>query len=303
MDFKGIFLPSSDQILLGSDCDTISNSTGDSGSKNTKDDVDTQLFSVKKFMKMVSNGDTAALELIFTPQEMIVEESEEWKELREEAKQLISKKLNALIGYMRQQCNRYGVRGSRLNDLETTIEILKELEKSHHSKFKLKIAWNDIVEKVKPLTHVKIIELTNTTGVVPAINVLGKKFDYHTSFEVVLKNLKDQWRDYGQRAREAKGNNGIDWKSLSHCLRCAIQGIELFETGKITLPHTGENRELLLKVKRGEMTFNEFQVVLDYYFNKIEHAANNTILPDQFDRSEYDKVVLKYYKKKVLDSI
>ena len=302
-DFKGIYIPSTEEILLGNDSGTITQTTGNSISRNTKDDVDIQLFSIKKFMKMLSNGDTTALELIFTPQEMIIQESEEWKELREESKKLISKQLNALLGYMRHQVNRYGVRGSRLNDLEATIDILSELEKLHHSKFKLKLAWDDIVEKVKPLTHVKIIELTNSSGLVPGIDILGKKFDYHVSFEVILKNLKTQWKEYGQRAREAKKNRGIDWKALSHSLRCCIQGIELFETGNITLPHSGENRELLIKIKQGRIEFSEFQIILDDLLERIELAAKYSSLPEKFDDSEYDNIVLKYYKKKVLDSI
>jgi len=80
-DFKGVFLPSKEQILLGTGKDTLSNSTGSQTSKNSVFDIDLELYSLTKFMKMIADGDTAALELLHTPDDMILEKTEEWEEI------------------------------------------------------------------------------------------------------------------------------------------------------------------------------------------------------------------------------
>ena len=72
-DYKGVYLPSGYEILLGSYPETISSSTGDSQSKNSSTDVDIELYSLKKLLKMVVNGDTAAIELLYTPDYLIIE--------------------------------------------------------------------------------------------------------------------------------------------------------------------------------------------------------------------------------------
>ena len=65
----------------------------------------------KKFLKMVKHGDTAALELLFTPDDMILEKDPLWDRIIEKRDQLLSKKINAMIGYARQQANKYGIKG------------------------------------------------------------------------------------------------------------------------------------------------------------------------------------------------
>lgn len=299
MDYKGVYIPSVKDIILGTDTGTISTTTGKDHQRNTKDDVDCQLFSLKKFMTMLDNGDTAALELLFTPDNMIIEKSPKWDKIVSLRDKLISKKTNALIGYIRQQTNKYAVVGSRLNELMLLMNKLKELEKLHPQGSKIKQEWDTIVEFVKPLNYINIIELPTKSTINPtmnpAIEVLGSKFDHHTSFSVINKWLKDSWKERGQRAREARKNNGIDRKALSHALRCIIQGKELFDTGKITLPHSGSNRELLMGIKTGSVSFDEFQVILEDKFKEFEKSVDNSRLPDKLNKDFTDDIILSFY--------
>lgn len=52
-DYKGIFIPTAKEILLGTAPKVIDTSTGDKSSKNTKDDIDRHLYSLKKFIVLV----------------------------------------------------------------------------------------------------------------------------------------------------------------------------------------------------------------------------------------------------------
>lgn len=306
-DYKGVFLPSAEQIILGSYSDTIRQSTGNGIDRNTKDDVDCELYSLRKFLIMVENGDTAALELLFTPESHILIKDPIWDEIISIRHMLISKKINSLIGYIRQQSNKYGIKGSRMGELNNALKVLKEAEKKHEfSNPKLKHSWDELVRNLKGYEHVHLIALPidkrqNITT--PAFDILDSKFSCDTPFSVCVKSLSDKYKAYGQRAREAKNNNGIDWKAISHCLRCGIQAIELMTSNHITLPHTQPNREYLLKVKQGEFKYSEVEPQIEAILESVELAAKNSNLVERLDRKYLDSILLKYYKQEIVSSM
>jgi len=299
-DFKGVYLPSSDEILLGSYQDTIRHSTGDNTTRNTKDDTDIELYSLRKFFAMLENGDTAALELLFTPEDKILEKDPLWDEIVSKRQLFLSKKVSALIGYIRQQSNKYGLKGSRMGELNVVLKKLKEIEKEHNFQgAKLKHSWEKIVNELTGLSHVHIIELKINNKVeetVPAIEILGAKFSHDTPFAVCIKSLSDKYKAYGQRAREAANNLGVDYKAISHCLRCAFQGIELMQTGYITLPHPQDKRDLLIKVKKGEIPYKELEPVIEKALEDLEKASLESGLKDNISRKLLDELLIDYHR-------
>lgn len=306
LDYKGVYLPTAKEILLGSYKESIQETTGNDKNKNSKDDIDVELYSLKKFLKMISKGDTAALELLFTPKEMIVEKHPFWDEIVAKRDQLISKKVTAMIGYARQQANKYGIKGSRMGELNNVIEILKKIEKNFDfSNPKFKHGWDEIVEAVKPFEHVHVITLKTSKNMesedTPALDILGKKFDYHCTFSHVLQILKKIYKNYGQRAREAKKNNGIDWKALSHALRVMFQGQELLDSGYITLPLKPEERDLVMKVKNGEMEYKLVQPIIEQGLNDLENARETSDLRDEISKELLDNILIDLHKKVIKD--
>lgn len=303
-DFKGVFLPSSDEILLGEYKDSISHSTGDDSSKNSKDDVDTELYSLRKFFKMLRNGDTAAIELLFTPEEMIIEKSKTWDEILAIRDKLLSKNVRSLVGYARQQANKYGIKGSRMGELNNFIQFLKKLEKDFDfTNPKLKHGWDKIQQELKGYDHIYEYEnemlVNQVTTKTPALNILGKKFDYHVSFPTVLVTLKKIYKNYGQRAREAKNNNGIDWKALSHAVRVCLQGIELCKTGKIRLPHPKENTTVLRNIKLGNMDYKDVAKIIEDGLEQLEQSYKVSVLPNEIEKEFIDSLIIKYHKQKI----
>jgi hypothetical protein len=302
-DFKGVFMPDANQIILGNYSDTVRKTTGDDNSRNTKDDVDIELYSLRKFFLMIENGDTAALELLFTPDHLILEKDPLWDEIIAIRDTLVSKKVNALLGYIRQQANKYGIKGSRMGELNNIIKSLKDIEKTcdfHNAKFKHK--WEEVVKAAEGYQHVHVFDLPldNKNNItVPALNILGKKFSHDTPFSVAIKSLSDTYKSYGQRAREAANNSGIDWKAISHCLRCGIQAIELMETGKITLPHTEKNKTFLLQVKNGEIEYKRIEPIIEKTLDDVETAACFSSLTDSVSRQYLDELLLKFYKAEI----
>lgn len=304
-DFKGVFIPSANEIILGNYSDTFRSTTGNDGTRNTKEDIDTELYSLRKFFAMLENGDTAAIELLFTPDQFIVEKTKEWDEIIAVRSKLVSKKINAMIGYARQQANKYGIKGSRMGELNNAVTILKELERSHDFRgAKLKHSWEQLQSKFEGFKYVNFITLHPTSdSSKPAIDILGKRFDMDTPFSVITKCLSDEYKKYGQRAREAKANNGIDWKALSHAMRCMFQGQELLTTGKITLPHVGRNLTRLKQIKAGEVDYKDLEPEIEAGLETLERLCKESTLPDKLERVYLDELLLKYYTKEIKNVI
>jgi len=64
-------------------------------------------------------------------------------------------------------------------------------------------------------------------------------------------------RGGGQRD-ELIGAFGYDTKYAMHCARLGFQGLELLQTGGLSLPMAGEPAEWLLAVRRGDVSFDEW---------------------------------------------
>jgi predicted nucleotidyltransferase len=299
MDYKGVYVPSSDEILLGNYSDTRQSSTGDNDSKNSKDDIDIELYSVKKFMKMVSRGDTAALELLFTPEDLIIEKDPLWDEILKHRDKFLSKSISSMIGYARQQANKYGIKGSRMGELSNAMKALKEIEKETKGP-KMKHGWEKIQEALKGFQHVHFIMLNakhEGASDVPALDILGKKFDYHCEFSYVLEILKRIYKNYGQRARQAQKNNGIDWKALSHAMRVCLQGTELLEKHTITLPLPSYSKNMVLNVKCGKVEYKDVEKNLELLLDNLEIVRENSTLPKKVDQEFLNKLIIDIHKK------
>jgi len=305
-DYKGVFLPTKDEILLGQYKESVSVSTGDNDSKNSSDDMDIEMYSLKKFFKMLDNGDTAALELLFTPEEFIIEKDPLWDEIIINRDQFLSCRVKAMIGYARQQANKYGIKGSRMGELSNCIEALKEIQKEFEfANPKLKHGWDLINDKLKDYDHVHFIELSMSNGtentMTPALDILGKKFDYHCSFIYVLEILKKIYKNYGYRARQAKKNNGIDWKALSHAVRVSLQGVELLETGKITLPLKSAHQKVVRDIKMGEIDYKVVGENIEDLLNTLEKASKNSKLPERVDKEFLDGFMIDMHHRVILE--
>ena len=131
MDFKGIFLPTYEQILLGTIPKTETQNTKvSSTSKNTKDDIDVELYSLPYFLKMTCKGETQAIDMLHCNKESTLITSNIWEDLQSKRSLFYTKNLNALVGYCRQQAAKYGIRSSRLHTMKEVSSFLRNLEQN-----------------------------------------------------------------------------------------------------------------------------------------------------------------------------
>lgn len=261
-DYKGIFIPSKEQIILQRAPNTISHSTSSQHQRNTAADVDTEMFALHYFMHLLSKGETVAIDMLHVPDDSphLLETSEAWVWLRENRSQFYTTKMHAYLGYVRRQASKYGIKGSRMAELGDVIAELKVLDPNKK--------LFEVIDYIRESPLVKKKEEANGLFLV----VLDKMFQTTNSVEYVLKQLEQIYTKFGERTRLAAENQGIDWKALSHAIRAGYQLKEIYTTGDLVYPLV--ERDLIMKVKTGCLDFKtEVEPILIDLIEEVDALA------------------------------
>ena len=302
LDYKGVFLPSGRDILLQRVPKVIDKGTGDQHSKNTKDDVDDQSFPLQKFLHMVTTGDTVGTELLFAPDEFIVEMAPEWEMIRASKHLLLNKQCKGFVGYCQRQAAKYGIKGSRMAACRDIVSLLETAIDEWGSTVKLSAAAGLL--ETFCATH----EFSEIVGIedqfkkpIPHLEVVDRKVPFTVTIKAAYDIYSKVYANYGERARAAMDNEGIDWKAVSHAIRVAGQAKELLSTGHITFPRP--DADFLLQVKRGELDYNHVAPILEQMVEEVDEASKTSPLPGKSDQAAIDELVLNLHNYQVADSV
>jgi len=110
----------------------------------------------------------------------------------------------------------------------------------------------------------------------------------------------------GEKGRGKKGQRpeyicafGYDTKAAMHGLRLLYECLELMQHGRITLPRP--ERDLLIKIRSGEWTFERVLGQAQRLFKDVEEAVASSPLPEKVDRTAISrllaKVQLEFWKR------
>lgn len=310
-DYKEVWIPTAEQILLGKYPDVITDGTGNSHSKNTKDDVDNDKYSLRKFLSLLIDGDTFAMDLLhsFSNKDAVVsmDNPEVWMYLYNNRRKFYTCNMKSYLGYLRKQSAKYGVKGSRLAALREVVEVLNVTENEvtlHYPKGdkKVRVKVGEIKSSLPLNEFCEFVEQDDKDkgGIQTFYNVLGRKFQMTISVEEMKKSIYKLWDEYGERARKAEANEGIDWKALSHALRAGLQIKEIYETGDLIYPL--KDAHLLKQVKNGELPFNKVQKILENVVNQVEILAQDKLkqgMQKNVDRKEWDEWLVSVHAQVV----
>lgn len=280
-DFKGIFIPSEDQVLLGRIPKSIRLSSGDDRSKNTADDVDEELYSLHHFIKLACLGETVALDMLHSRPEHWTESSSIWVELVDRRAQFYTKNLRALVGYTRRQAAKYGIKGSRLEEARRVLSWLREVDRTSPG-----IRLEDVWDVFPTGEHIRLQPRTFPETASTA-EVCGKKLQSTAKARQYIETMERFVKNYGHRARLAEQNKGIDWKAISHAFRAAFQVRAILGDGdfRYPLPET----EFILQVKTGELHYPDVARKLDSLIGRIEDLSRSSQLPEKVNRAKWDE--------------
>jgi uncharacterized protein len=90
--------------------------------------------------------------------------------------------------------------------------------------------------------------------------------------------------------------HGFDTKYAMHSVRLGYQGIELLETGRVTLPLPEPTRTRVMAIRLGERSFDEVLAEIDEVEARLTAALEQTPLPDEPDRTAVDAFLVEAYR-------
>lgn len=272
LDYKGIFIPSAVDLLMQNDVRHYSKNTNNTGQANTQDDIDREFFSLKYFLEMAAQGQTVALDMLHAPSSVLVGESTAvWNFIQRNRSDFYTTDMSSYLDYVRRQASKYGVKGSRLAALKSVHEVVNAVRRtSIGTGTQLKVAD---IKHLLPVNEfcVFLVDEHQKSGCQEFYEVLGRKFQMTIKVEMMFKTLDALWAEYGERARKAAANEGIDWKAVSHALRAGYQLMEIYDTGDLVLPLQKADR--IKAVKTGALPFNEVKDELEDLVSTIEKTV------------------------------
>lgn len=305
-DYKGIYLPTAKEICLNSYKKTICIVRPKQvGERNMKDDIDVEFFSLDQFMKLLCEGQTVALDMLFSPGFIIPNTGEFNFSICEKIwinkYAFLNKNTNAFVGYTKQQAAKYGVKGFRVHALKLVCDYLEALRHidlitPHENNYRI-CDFRNIERTIEEWgnPYIKIVtDMDKNCHHVKFLEVCDKKMPFHLSIKEAYKQCKTRYDAYGHRALMAQKNEGIDWKALSHAVRIASEAKELLDTGFITFPRP--DRELLIKIKTGQMPYDQVSEIIERGLEEIKLAAEKSTLREEPDREWCNEFVYDVYK-------
>ena len=238
LDYKGIILPTKEEILLGNSKYHIDASTGPKDSKNSSTDVDKSYYTLSYFIDLACKGETVCIDLLNGSNDKLIVDSHVYQYMKDHRSKFYTKSMKSYIGYVRKQAAKYGIKGSRISELEKILAIVQhnlyatvgdvEFPKSEFGQW-IEYKGNRYYE------------------------FAGSKFQDNLKMRYMHDTLMKIYKKYGERSIQAKNNDGVDFKALSHGLRAGFQARDIYLHGGFEYPL--KESKFLMQVKNGELDF------------------------------------------------
>lgn len=299
IDLKAVYLPEARDILLQRVKPSLVFSPPKAhGQKNAPGDVDREIYSLQRFLSLLAEGQTTALDMLFAPDSALtMPPGALWQEIRANTHRLISRRSAAFLGYCRRQANTYGIKGSRVAAARKALATLTAAEARLGTSAKL----GSVAEELTALAvheHITLVDLPAPGGAqIRYLEVCDRKAPFTASIKTASDMIQRLVNEYGQRALQAERNEGVDWKALSHAVRIGREAIELFTTGSITLPLPYASH--ILSIKLGELPYKAVTEEIERLLVEVENAATASTLPEVPDQQFIEDLVARAYQSQV----
>jgi hypothetical protein len=313
MDFKGIYLPTAREIILGNYKETIATCRPKQEcERNTKDDVDVEYFSLDRYLHLLMQGQTVALDMLFAPVEFyslgahcsgLIDPI--MAEICWNKDKLLTRNISAFLGYAKMQAAKYGIKGSRMDALKRTMTILDFLYdlgpynklSDHDVDFLRLVKECEELVSIEKTPLIEMVMLKGPKGLMdsPHLKINGRNIPLHATVKYAREIVGKMLDGYGQRAHKAHLAGGIDYKALSHSVRVNSEALELLTTGHITFPRP--DKELLLKIKLGELPYEQVAELIEQGLADVSEAHKTSTLRDEPDREWANQLIYEVYSE------
>jgi hypothetical protein len=303
LDLKGVYLPEAHDILLQRVKATVtSNRVKAAGQKNEAGDVDNEVYSLQRYLDLLAEGQTVALDMLFAPDAvMTISPSPWWREIQANGHRLISRRATSFVQYCRQQANKYGIKGSRVAAARKVLALLTIAQERLGNTAKLELIAAQLADLATTAEHVALVDLPSSGDrPVRHLEVCDRKMSFWASLKTAREIAQRLVNEYGQRALQAELNEGVDWKALSHAVRVGREALELFQSGRITFPLPYADH--VLSIKRGIVPYKTVAMEIEQLLEEVEGAARASNLPEEPDKALIEDLVTRAYTHKIRES-
>lgn len=201
LDFRGIYLPSPKEYYEGESRRKMidwKTQVSKKGVKNSKEDIDCSFYSLTKFLELLKAGDFNMMEILATPEDKIIINSETIKELRSIRKSIYVNDISAFLGFIKKEYKRYGV---NIYHYKSQKDFLSFLDK-YHEHTRLNNIWKDIEEYAKTDQHISFCESsTGNHQMVKSMKVAQRLYQNTVKVEYVRDALRTILERYGHRQK------------------------------------------------------------------------------------------------------
>lgn len=295
-DYKSVYVPCASDILL----QRVKGSLGHKvkrfeGDKNSPEDTDDEMYSLQRYLGLLSEGQTVTIDMLFTPKPLMT--SPLWGEIRANKDLLLTKRSAAFVGYCRTQANKYGIKGSRVAAAKEAMDFFKV----HYDRLGTTAKVREIGDLLPALVgeHTQVVDVVTERG--PAeerfIECCNRKVAFGNTIKAAYEIYSRIYDNYGRRAKLAQTNEGIDWKALSHAVRVANEALELLATANVTFPLP--NAAHVLEIKCGLLPYDEVASEIEGLLEQVERAAEVSVLRDEADQDFIDALVCRIYREAI----
>ena len=296
-DYKGLFIPSKKDVLLKRDIEHY-NYNSNNVSKNSKDDVDLQLYSIYKFFNLLKKGETGALDILFS---FFREDTQVYSEMyflgliKKNYAKFYNKNLHSFIGYCVGQSKMYNIKGKRFNELHDFVEHFKALSiKNATHKLESYFPEIEAIFAKKSYKYVKFIKASISRGNQAYkegryVELLGKRFAGSVTVGYFTQQIIQMELQFGSRSRSA--SEGVDFKALSHAVRVINEVEELIDEATITFPL--KNSLYIKSIKEGKESLEEVMLYLDEKLEVVQKKLEDSDLPQRSDEVFIDALILE----------
>lgn len=290
-DYKAVHVPDAKEILLQRVRDSVHNfRPKEEGQKNQPGDVDEESYSIQRYLQLLSDGQTVAIDMLFAPDSRLLYKSDLWDYIRRHKDKLLTKKSIAFVGYCRTQANKYGIKGSRVAAAKKAADyFMREAEWRPHEKVGF---FENELRDLCGDEHTNIVQqVVNKAGDIGTyFECCNRKVDFNATVKQAHEIFARIYNEYGARARQAQDNEGIDWKALSHAVRVGREAIELLTTKNITFPLPDSKH--ILEIKQGNLPYQQVAEEIEQILVDVEAASVASDLPENVDKAFIDETVL-----------
>ena len=298
-DFIGVYLSTPEELLGLNHSEIIDESVvnKDETGKNTQDAVDCKYYELRKFCQLCLNANPTILELLYAPDENIVEIDKFGKLLMQSRNLFLSTKIkHSFVGYAHSQMHKSQVKTENLQGLKKALKYFETLDEVDRNKMLYDFF------KIGKSTHLERscdnIGLTIDKNF-PSYVIIGDLKLNNQKIKSVIEKIQLRVSNATNRANSML-KHGCDPKFISHTLRLLDEGEELLTTGFLELPL--KNRDYLLKIKKAELDFGEVLKEADERIKNLEVMKDeDTVLTKKPDSKAVDRLVYSIYRDYLID--